>query len=190
LKSGEQFRSIADRIAQASATGLARCCSLLLSRSTFGSQARYPAGIAERSQGNRNFGYDYVPRTTTSPPAIVMNQQEANGTGLQGITRTLEEREVLTKSGKKLWRAENVRYLLQNETYTGIRYFNRMTSDGPAQGREHGRMILRARSEWVGVPVPAIVPQELFVRVQARMQQVREKYSSRLQPRRVEMSLI
>jgi hypothetical protein len=44
--------------------------------------------------------------------------------------------------------------------YTGIRYYNRETRVGePAKGRKHANLIYRDRSEWVGVPVPAIVSQ-------------------------------
>jgi site-specific DNA recombinase len=140
------------------------------------------------SQGNRTFGYDYVPRTTTSRCAIVVNDEEASvvrwifesyagGMGIHTITRSLEERGLLTKRGKKLWRSENLRYLLRNHTYTGTRYFNSMTREPePAKGHKYARMIYRDRSEWVGVAVPAIISEELFDRVQTRLQEVKEKY--------------
>jgi len=61
-----------------------------------------------------------------------------------------------------------------------MRYFNRMTrldeaSEG-RKGRKHGVYHYRDRSEWIGVAVPAIVSQELFERVQAKLQEGREKY--------------
>lgn len=53
------------------------------------------------SQGNRTFGYDWVPKKPNSPAAIVVNPREAEivrwlfeayakGAGLRTITRTLE----------------------------------------------------------------------------------------------------
>ena len=143
-------------------------------------------GIAP--QGNRTFGFDYVRKSPTAPAAIVINEEEAkivrwifeqyaNGFGIQAITRLLEEQRVPTKKGKKLWYGKSVRYLLRNPVYTGIRYYNRETRAGePAKGRKHANPIYRDRSEWVGVPVPAIVSQELFDRVQARMQAVGKQY--------------
>jgi hypothetical protein len=50
-----------------------------------------------------------------------MFEAYAGGTGIHTITRTLEERGVLTKRGKSLWRTDRVRYLLQNHVYAGIR---------------------------------------------------------------------
>jgi site-specific DNA recombinase len=46
----------------------------------------------------------------------------------------------------------------------------------PPKGRKHAPLAYRDRSEWVGVPVPAIISQELFDRVQARMQALGKRY--------------
>jgi len=160
----------------------------IIERTTRGWRHRIRSGGIV-SQGNRTFGYDYVAKTTTSPCAIVINEQEAkvvrwmfeayaSGTGIQAITRLLEERGVLTKRGGKLWYDKSVKWLLQNQVYTGIRYYNRMTRAAaePAKGRKHAPLTFRDRSEWVGVPVPAIISQELFDRVQARMQALGKRY--------------
>jgi len=159
----------------------------IIERTTRGWRHRIRSGGVV-SQGNRTFGYDYVAKTTTSPCAIVVNEQEAeivrwmfeayaSGTGVQAITRSLEERGVLTKRGKSLWDTKSLRYLLQNQVYTGIRYYNRMTRAAePAKGRKHAPLTFRDRSEWVGVPVPAIISQELFDRAQARMQALGKRY--------------
>jgi site-specific DNA recombinase len=159
----------------------------IIERTTRGWRHRIRSGGIV-SQGNRTFGYDYVPKSTTSPCAIVINEHEAeivrwifdacaSGIGIRKITRTLEERGVLTKRGGKLWYDKSVKWLLQNQVYTGIRYYNRMTRAAePAKGRKHAPLTFRDRSEWVGVPVPAIISQELFDRVQARMQAVGKKY--------------
>ena len=159
----------------------------IIERTTRGWRHRIRSGGIV-SQGNRTFGYDYVAKTTTSPCAIVINEQEAkvvrwmfeayaSGTGIQAITRLLEERGVLTKRGGKLWYDKSVKWLLQNQVYTGIRYYNRMTRAAePAKGRKHAPLTFRDRSEWVGVPVPVIISQELFDRVQVRLQALRKRY--------------
>jgi site-specific DNA recombinase len=106
-----------------------------------------------------------------------MFEAYASGTGIQAIARLLEERGVLTKRSGKLWYDKSVKWLLQNQVYTGVRYYNRMTRAAePAKGRKHAPLTFRDRSEWVGVPVPAIISQELFDRVQERFQAAREKY--------------
>ena len=159
----------------------------IIERTTRGWRHRIRSG-AVVSQGNRTFGYDYVRKTTTSPCALIVNEEEAeivrwmfeayaSGTGVQAITRSLEEKGVLTKRGNALWDVVSLKFLLQNQVYTGIRYYHRMTrSAEPAPGRKHAPVTYRDRSEWVGVPVPAIVSQELFDRVQARLQSVRKEY--------------
>jgi site-specific DNA recombinase len=158
----------------------------IIERTTRGWRHRIRSGGLV-SQGNCTFGYDYIAKTRTAPCQIVVNDQEAeivrwifetyaSGTGVHRITRTLEERGVHTKRGTKLWRTEKLRYLLQNHTYAGIRYFNSMTcAEEPLKGHKRAR-VYRDRSEWVGVPVPAIVSQELFDRVQARMREAKERY--------------
>jgi len=159
----------------------------IIERTTRGWRHRIRSGGLV-SQGNCTFGYDYMPKTTTSPCAIVVNEQEAeivrwmfevyaSGMGVQAITRSLEERGVLTKRGGKLWYDKSIKWLLQNQVYTGIRYYNRMTRAAePAKGRKHAPLTFRDRSEWVGVPVPAIISQELFDRAQARMQALGKRY--------------
>jgi site-specific DNA recombinase len=102
----------------------------IIERTTRGWRHRIRSGGIV-SQGNRTFGFDYVRKSPTAPCAIVINEQEAeivrwmfgyaSGTGIQAITRSLEERGVLTKRGKKLWDVQSLKYLLQNQVYTGIR---------------------------------------------------------------------
>jgi site-specific DNA recombinase len=159
----------------------------IIERTTRGWRHRIRSGGIV-SQGNCTFGYDYLPKTTTSPCTVVVNEEEAetvrwifdayaSGMGVQAITRSLEERGVRTKRGGKLWYDKSIKWLLQNQVYTGIRYYNRMTRAAePAKGRKHAPLTFRDRSEWVGVPVPAIISQELFDRVQERMQAVGKKY--------------
>jgi len=70
--------------------------------------------------------------------------------------------------------------MLKNETYAGIRYFNRITAATEAnrQGKEviRGKWVLRDRVEWIAVKVPAIVSRELFDQVQARLRLHEERY--------------
>jgi hypothetical protein len=56
--------------------------------------------------------------------------------------------------------------MLKNETYAGIRYFNRMSrvKKGDREGKKliRGQWEFRDRSDWIAVNAPAIVSRELF----------------------------
>jgi Recombinase len=55
-------------------------------------------------------------------------QATASGNyGLVTISRFLEERRIPTRAGRFLWDNNRVKSMLKNETYTGMRYYNRIT---------------------------------------------------------------
>jgi site-specific DNA recombinase len=131
------------------------------------------------SNGHCIFGYDYVRRTEERPAALVVNDQEAAvvrwvfetcaaGGSIRGIARSLEARNVPTKLGKDLWRPEQIRSMLKNHAYAGVRYFNRMEEE-KSSDRKRGKLTYRDRSEWIGVKVPEVVNAELFDLVQERL---------------------
>src|SRR5262245_22004372 len=70
--------------------------------------------------------------------------------------------------------------MLKNETYTGVRYFNRITkaTEANREGKKviRGKWILRDRAEWIAVNVPAIVSRELFEKVQERLRTHDQRY--------------
>jgi Recombinase/Recombinase zinc beta ribbon domain len=102
----------------------------------------------------------------------------ATGHGLNAITRTLEERGVPTKTGKTLWHRNYIKALLKNTLYAGTKYFNKytkMTIQGTGT-KSYRANAYRDRSEWIGIPVPAIVTQELFDSVQAMLKRGEERY--------------
>ena len=86
------------------------------------------------------FGLAYERKTPSAPGKVVINEREAtvvrwmfeasaSGTGLCVITRTLEERGILTKLGKTSWDATHVKAMLKNPIYAGTKYHNVMTRD-------------------------------------------------------------
>jgi site-specific DNA recombinase len=93
--------------------------------------------------------------------------------GLVTISRHLEEHRILTATGRQRWDSDRIKSILKNETYTGTRYFNRMTriKKGDRQGKKliRGQWVYRDRPDWIAVPVPAIVSRELFDTVQAKL---------------------
>ena len=68
--------------------------------------------------------------------------------------------------------------MLKNETYAGVRHFNRMVQlKGTKNGaHKRGKIILRDKSEWISVKVPAIVSKELFNQAQNLMLRNSSKY--------------
>ncbi len=145
------------------------------------------------SQGCNVFGYDYIRKTADSPPRLVINKEEAktvkyifelyaNGkAGVCGIPRILEEKGLPTYKGKKMWRAPHIRCMLKNETYAGVKYYNTMYKEQRKEGKirnvKYGKKIMRDKSEWLAVKVPAIISRELFNRVQKQMIKRSRKYT-------------
>jgi site-specific DNA recombinase len=70
--------------------------------------------------------------------------------------------------------------MLTNETYAGIRHFNRMTrvKKGDRQGKKfiRGQWVYRDRSDWIAVKLPAIVSRELFDKVQEKLREHDARY--------------
>jgi site-specific DNA recombinase len=144
------------------------------------------------SSGHRIYGYHYLKKTPTAPATLVINEEQAaivleifemfasGGYGLVNICRFLEEGGILTRGGKTRWDNDRVKSILKNETYTGTRYYNRMTAvtDSNRESKEvvRGKWVIRDRSEWIPVKVPVIVSRELFDQVQKRLRQHDERY--------------
>jgi DNA invertase Pin-like site-specific DNA recombinase len=143
------------------------------------------------STGHRIFGYDYRRKTPTAPAALIINETQAaivrsifemfasGEYGLVTICRHLEAQGILTRTGKALWDNDRIKEMLKNETYAGIRYFNRLTAGKNAsEGKtsKRSRWVERDRQEWIPVKVPAIVSRELFDKAQEQLSQHEERY--------------
>jgi site-specific DNA recombinase len=163
----------------------------IIERTTRGRLHRLRKGEMS-SNGHRIYGYDYVKKTPAAPATLAINEEQAavvrmifemfaSGCyGLVTISRTLEERGMLTRTGKRLWDNDRIKTILKNETYAGVRYFNRITkvTDANRQGRKviRGKWIFRDRAEWIAVRVPPIVSRELFDQVQERLSRHDQRY--------------
>lgn len=76
--------------------------------------------------------------------------------GVKHIAKWLNARGYKTPTGKAFY-TSRVHAILTNEIYTGTAWFNRKdTKTGE----------IRSRDEWIGFPVPKIIPEETFQRVQ------------------------
>jgi site-specific DNA recombinase len=163
----------------------------IIERTTRGRLHRLRMGEMS-SNGHRIYGYDYIRRTVDAPATLAINDEQAavvrsifemfasGNFGLVTIVRHLERQRIPTCGGKTRWDNDRIKTMLQNETYAGIRYFNRMTrvKNGDQQGKKlvRGQWLYRDPSEWIAVKVPAIVSRELFDQVQARLRTHQQRY--------------
>jgi site-specific DNA recombinase len=100
---------------------------------------------------------------------------EAGGT-IRRVAIRLTEAGILTPTGKACWNGASVRGILQNPAYTGTAYGNR-TYEVPSK-RRHSALQpvgpghshrLRPPEEWIPLPIPAIIPPEVFDQVQEKI---------------------
>jgi site-specific DNA recombinase len=121
------------------------------------------------------YGYRRVPRTAESPARLEIHEPEAaivrgifdeytaGGRSMRAITRRLYEQGVPTPTGRAVWASSTLGGMLRNRTYMGTaEWFRHETVAPPAPGKSHGRQTRRPEEDWVRVPVPAIVTEEVF----------------------------
>jgi DNA invertase Pin-like site-specific DNA recombinase len=119
------------------------------------------------SNGHRIYGYHYVKKTPTAPATLAVNEEQAaivrqifemfasGDFGIITIARFLEERRIPTRMGRPQWDRGQIKFILKNETYTGTRYFNRITAvtEANRKGKKvvRGKWVFRDRAEWISV---------------------------------------
>jgi site-specific DNA recombinase len=140
------------------------------------------------------YGYRRVPRSAAAPAQLVVFEPEAQvvrrvfddyvavGLSMRQITRRLNADRIASPTGKPVWGVSTVGRLLRNQAYVGRAYYNR-TELVPARtaGRRPTRQRPRPRTEWIAIPVPSIVADDLF---EAAQQVSRD--NSQFSPRRAE----
>jgi hypothetical protein len=115
----------------------------IIERTTRGRLHRLRMGEMS-SNGHRIYGYHYVKKSPVAPASLVINEEQAaiarqifemfasGHFGLVTISRFLEERRIPTRTGRSQWNRDQIKFMLKNETYTGTRYYNRITSPTPS----------------------------------------------------------
>src|SRR5580765_1012276 len=98
------------------------------------------------------------------------------GVSLYKLAVGLTERQLRSPMGCAHWTAHTVRLILSNPCYTGTAYANRTRAraatrrKSPLQPVGSGESWCAAPPEdWMAIRVPAIIPQDVFDRVQARL---------------------
>ena len=98
------------------------------------------------------------------------------GVSLYCVAKRLTDFGLPTPTGKPRWNVATVRGILKNPAYVGMAYTNR-TRTAPARKRKSALQPIgpgeswtpRPEEEWIAIPVPAVVAQESFDRVQDKL---------------------
>jgi len=137
------------------------------------------------------YGYRRLPRSVDGPPRLepfepeaavvrrIFDDYVAGGHSTREITRRLNADGVPTPTGARaVWGTSTIGRLLRNEAYVGRVYYNRTESvPDPRPGRST-RQVPRAREDWIEIPVPAIIAEDLF-EAASRVSRDNSKWSPR-----------
>ncbi|MBV9778221.1 MAG: recombinase family protein, partial [Acetobacteraceae bacterium] len=134
------------------------------------------------------YGYAYEPRRGAVPARLVVDEAEAGmvrqlyawmaeeGLSVRQCIKRLNDGPWVTRSGRSLWSSSVAHHIVSDPVYVGTAYVNRYEYVAPARPRpgtrRAGEKICRRprpRDQWVAVPVPPLVGQETWDRVQAQM---------------------
>lgn len=137
--------------------------------------------------GGQLFGYSYIKRTDKTDGYYKINEEHAEvvrliyetyantDTSITGLIKFLEKRKIKTAQGNYFWGRSSISRILKNTSYFGLHYFNRaerIESDNKNTRYARNRKTKtrpRDESEWIPVPIPAIISEELFNRVQEKI---------------------
>jgi site-specific DNA recombinase len=160
--------------------------SLILDRCRRGRIAKAKAG---QTFGRAALGYRRLPSQAGLPGVLVEEPEEAalvrqmfrwvgeEGLSLRAVCQRLNapDQPVRPQQGE-CWRISTVRAMLTNETYAGTAHYLQRESVVPERpqregfrAREKTSTRLRAREEWIAIPVLALISPEEFDQVQAQL---------------------
>ena len=148
------------------------------------------------------YGYRYVRKTQETAAYYEILEEQAivvrnvyrwytrDGLSIAAIMRRLNERHIPTRKGISRWERSTVWAMLRNPAYKGLACFGktrlaerqRITRPVRLRGGFAQRTTVgheRPREEWIEIPVPALVSEQVFDRAQERLQE-----NKRLSPRR------
>lgn len=123
------------------------------------------------------YGYEYLPKTATSLATLEINEEQARVVrdiyrwlieehlSSRAIAKRLTESGIPSPKGNKLWHPSVVNYLVRQEAYCGVMYFNRREPVEPERCRKKVGCVksakssrkLRPREDWIPIPVPATI---------------------------------
>ena len=158
----------------------------ILERSRRGKRHRAHTGEVSVMSG-APYGYRYIRKTEEALAAYIINEAEASvvrrvyemytveGLSIAEITRRLN-REGIPPRRAGRWERSVVWGMLRNPAYRGVACFGKTRLSARTQMRPQRRRGIttpsntaghqRPREEWIEIPVPALVTEESFARVQ------------------------
>jgi site-specific DNA recombinase len=163
----------------------------IIERSRRGKRHKAREGVVN-VLGGAPYGYRYVKKTDTSAAYYQVIESEAGVVRLvfhlytkehlniRAIARSLNERGIPTRTGKTRWERSTVWGLLRNPAYQGKACYGK-TEQRPRQRitrplRQRNGLPTRnsanherPRSEWIEVPVPALVSEQIFALAQEQL---------------------
>jgi site-specific DNA recombinase len=152
--------------------------------------------------GGAPFGYRYVRKTPECGARYEVLPHEAalvtemfrryadDGATIADLRRWLTDQGILTRTGKERWDRSVIWGMLRNPAYAGTAVFGKtqvvhepagLNRTARLAGRTVPRQVRvqdRPREEWTAIPVPALVGQETFDRVQQRLAE-NKRFASR-----------
>ena len=161
--------------------------TLIAERMRRGRQARLRAGTL-LPWTRPPFGYRLDPERPRQASAVRTEPSEAvlvaqlfdwyleSGATVYRLARRLTDLGVPTPMGKLRWNVASVRGILRNPAYAGRALCNR-TQVVPARNRKSAMLPVgpgqshapRPEEDWIAVPVPPVVSEEVFAQVQAKL---------------------
>jgi site-specific DNA recombinase len=120
------------------------------------------------------YGYRRLPRCAERAAHLAVYEPEAaivrrifrdyvqSNLSIRQITRQLNQDGVASPSGKAIWGPSTIGRLLRNEAYVGRVYYNRTASVADRHLVKGARQVRRPADQWIAIPVPTIVSDELF----------------------------
>ncbi len=150
----------------------------------------YKAKSGNVVHGDAPYGYHYVYKTKDHDCYFEINPQEAGVvkqifcwvadeqmTIRQVIKRLYEQKIPPRKAKRETWTNGPLSRMLRNEAYVGTTYYNKNYAVAPTkpQNKEKYKKVklssrrLRPKEEWIAIPVPRIIDDDLFSRVQKQL---------------------
>jgi site-specific DNA recombinase len=161
--------------------------TLITDRMRRGRLMKYRAGKL-LPWGRPPYGYRVDPDHPRDPDGVRLDEAEAAvvaqmfewylepGVTLYHVAKRLTDLELPTPAGKSRWSISTARSILTNEAYTGVAYANRLrvvpSKRRLSALRSIGKgesAVERSKEEWIPIPVPAVVVQDVFDQVQTKL---------------------
>ena len=120
------------------------------------------------------YGYRRIPRVGDIAAHLEIYEPEAavvkrifddrisGGHSIREIGRRLNADGIASPSGQAVWSTSSISGLLRNEVYVGRLYYNQTEATPDPRPGGGTRQRPRSKDEWITIPVPAIVSEEVF----------------------------